>query len=153
MRAARRNQDAALRRIDALTWTSEISPAPAPAHASPFFGPGTAVENVLAVELDGEIAGYVELGSVLALRSAAHVLEIKGAAVDPACQRRGLGRQFVTAAIEVARDHGAKRLLLRGLGSNIRARALYESCGFEIEGILRGVFLLEGRYWTTYSWR
>jgi len=32
------------------------------------------------------------------------------------------------------------------LGPNSGARALYEACGFEVEGVLREEFFLDGRY-------
>jgi RimJ/RimL family protein N-acetyltransferase len=32
------------------------------------------------------------------------------------------------------------------LGPNAAARALYESCGFTVEGVLREEFLLDGQY-------
>jgi hypothetical protein len=41
---------------------------------------------------------------------------------------------------------GARKLTLRVLGSNVRARRLYESCGFLVEGVLRAEFFLGGRY-------
>ena len=41
---------------------------------------------------------------------------------------------------------GARKLSLRVLGGNSRARRLYEACGFVVEGILRSEFLLGGRY-------
>jgi RimJ/RimL family protein N-acetyltransferase len=50
------------------------------------------------------------------------------------------------AAVDAATARGARKLTLRVLSSNAIARALYESCGFEVEGILRETFLLEGRY-------
>jgi RimJ/RimL family protein N-acetyltransferase len=78
--------------------------------------------------------------------AAAHVLEIKGLAVSPDRQHQGLGRMLLTAAIDLARERGARRLVLRVLGWNSRARALYESCGFEVEGVMRELFLLDGRY-------
>jgi RimJ/RimL family protein N-acetyltransferase len=37
------------------------------------------------------------------------------------------------------------RITLRVLSTNPAARRLYESCGFVVEGVLRGEFLLEGR--------
>ena len=40
---------------------------------------------------------------------------------------------------------GASRLTLRVLGHNTPARNLYTACGFEIEGVLRGFFRLDGR--------
>jgi len=50
------------------------------------------------------------------------------------------------AAIDAAAARGARKLMLRVLASNATARALYDSCGFEVEGIVREAFLLEGRY-------
>jgi hypothetical protein len=38
------------------------------------------------------------------------------------------------------------KVTLRVLGHNVGARRLYERCGFVPEGVLRGEFLLEGRY-------
>jgi RimJ/RimL family protein N-acetyltransferase len=32
------------------------------------------------------------------------------------------------------------------LAHNADARALYTRCGFEVEGVLRGLFLLDGTY-------
>ena len=39
-----------------------------------------------------------------------------------------------------------RKLTLRVLGHNTPARALYAASGFEEEGILRGLFFLEGVY-------
>ena len=88
----------------------------------------------------------MKLAPVLGLASNRHVLEVRGLAVDPAMHRRGIGRRLVQAAADEALERGATRLTLRVLAPNRAARALYESCGFEVEGVLRGEFLLEGRY-------
>ena len=53
---------------------------------------------------------------------------------------------LVEAAVEEARDRGARKLTLRVLGGNTRARQLYDGCGFIVEGILRAEFFLDGRY-------
>jgi RimJ/RimL family protein N-acetyltransferase len=37
-------------------------------------------------------------------------------------------------------------MTLRVLGHNAAARRLYEGCGFVVEGVLPGEFLIEGRY-------
>ena len=39
-----------------------------------------------------------------------------------------------------------RKLTLRVLGHNGPARALYEACGFEVEGVSRGLFFLDGVY-------
>ena len=92
------------------------------------------------------IAGYAALGQSLPLAPHSHVLQIRGLAVHPARQRRGVGRALVAACIEQARGRGARKLSLRVLGGNAGARRLYESCGFTVEGVLREEFFLDGRY-------
>jgi ribosomal protein S18 acetylase RimI-like enzyme len=74
------------------------------------------------------------------------VLQLSGLAVHPRRQRSGAGRALVEAAVEQARDRGARKLSLRVLGVNTGARNLYQACGFVVEGILRAEFLLDGRY-------
>jgi ribosomal protein S18 acetylase RimI-like enzyme len=131
----------ALRALDLATWTSLSSPAPRPPRDRPF-----ELDGVLLAELADGIAGYVKLGPVLPLESARHVLEIKGLAVSPAHRRRGIGRALVQAAIREARAADASRLNLRVLAHNTDARAVYARCGFEVEGVLHGLFLLDGTY-------
>ena len=101
---------------------------------------------MLVAEIGSATAGYAALGQSSRLASHAHVLEIRGLAVDPVFQRRGAGRRLVEASVEQARDRGAHKLALRVLGTNVRARQLYESCGFLVEGVLRAEFFLGGRY-------
>jgi ribosomal protein S18 acetylase RimI-like enzyme len=141
IRAAGPADEPALRALDLATWTSLSSPAPPPPPEQPF-----ELDGVLLAELEDGIAGYVKLGPVLPLASARHVLEIKGLAVSPGHRRRGVGRALVEAAIREARASGALRLNLRVLAHNTGARALYARCGFEVEGVLRGLFLLDGTY-------
>jgi ribosomal protein S18 acetylase RimI-like enzyme len=88
----------------------------------------------------------VKLGPVFELESVRHVLEVKGLTVSPAHRRRGVGRALLAAAIREATDAGARRLTLRVLGHNADARSLYAACGFEVEGVLREFFYLDGRY-------
>jgi ribosomal protein S18 acetylase RimI-like enzyme len=146
IRPARRDDNTALRALDVATWSWDVSPAPAPPPGRPFFHrEEDRPEDVLVADVDGAVAGYVKLGRALPLHSNRHVLEVKGLAVDPAHQGRGVGRALLEAAASEAAARGARRLTLRVLGPNAGARALYESCGFAVEGILRGEFHLDGR--------
>jgi ribosomal protein S18 acetylase RimI-like enzyme len=147
-RHARPDDERALRTIDHLTWSPLASPTPAPAPERPFFRPGVDPQDVLVAELvdGGALAGYVHLGPALPLESAAHVLEIKGLAVDPAHQGQGFGRLLLEAAAAEARGRGARRLTLRVLSPNAAARALYSAAGFAVEGTLREQFRLEDAY-------
>ena len=146
IRPAREEDDAALRSLDSATWSWTVSPTPAPPHGKPFFGATSRPEDGLVAEVGDAVAGYVMLGPPLPLDSNRHVVEIRGLAVDPAHQGHGIGRLLVDAAVHTASARGARRLTLRVLAPNASARALYESCGFEVEGILREEFLLDGRY-------
>ena len=136
----------ALEQIDAATWSSDVAPAPAPPPGTPFFREERRPADVLVAEVDGAVAGYAKVTQPVPLPSHDHVLEVSGLAVHPLHQRAGVGRRLVEASIEEARNRGALKLTLRVLGPNRRARALYESCGFRVEGVLQSEFFLDGRY-------
>jgi ribosomal protein S18 acetylase RimI-like enzyme len=141
IRPARPEDEPALRALELATWSTLSSPAPAPPPDRPF-----ELDGVLVAELGDGIAGYVKVGQALPIEASRHVLEIKGLSVSPAHRRHGVGRALVQAAIRVAHEAGGRRLTLRVLGHNQGARALYAACGFEVEGVLRGNFRLDGRY-------
>jgi len=147
VRPAHESDGTALARIDLATWTPVVSPAPPPDPRShDFFTERTTTSNVLVAEVDGVIAGWVKVQPPTQLPSHAHVLEIGGLAVDPARQGAGVGRHLVQAAVGECRRRGARKVTLRVLADNAGARRLYERCGFVTEGVLRGEFLLQGRY-------
>jgi ribosomal protein S18 acetylase RimI-like enzyme len=145
IRRARLEDDAALQAVDVATWSWLVAPAGPPDPAAPFFGEGADHGEVLVAELD-RVVGYVRLRHPSPLPAGRHVLQINGIGVDPAYQRRGIARALIDAAIEEARDRGARRLTLRVFAPNTAARALYEAAGFEVEGVLRGEFFLDGAY-------
>ena len=58
----------------------------------------------------------------------AHLLNI---AVAPARQGQGFGRQLLSKVMSTAREEGVERIFLEVRPSNLRARAVYESAGFE----------------------
>ena len=136
----------ALLALDAATWSPDVSPAPAPGRKDPFFKEGDRREDVLVAEVEGRPVGYLQLQRATRVASNAHVLQIRGLAVDPREQGGGVGRSLLEGAITEARRRGARRLTLRVLAPNAVARAAYEASGFEVEGVLRGEFLLGGRY-------
>ena len=146
LRPAEASDEEALAAIDRATWSSVSSPAPPPGKGWTFFDDRARPEDVVVALDEGEVAGYVRLQPVSPLASTSHVLQVNGIAVDPARQRRGVGRALVDAAIVEARRRGARRLTLRVLGANEGAKQLYESAGFVVEGVLREQFLLDGVY-------
>lgn len=146
IRHAREQDEAALLALDEATWSPHVTPAPRPAPDKRFFGARCRPDDVLVVEADGRVGGYVSLGRPTDLGSNAHVLEITGLAVEPRLQRTGLARRLLDAAVGLATARGARRLRLRVLAPNAAARALYERSGFTIDGVLHEEFLLGGRY-------
>ncbi|MDA0168235.1 GNAT family N-acetyltransferase [Solirubrobacter taibaiensis] len=128
-----------LRRMDRAQWSTLHSPAPA--RVGPFD-----IEGALVYEIDHELAGYVQTGPLWEIPAVAHVREIRGLLVDPRFRGRGIGRALLEAAIEQAELDGVRKLTLRVLSHNEPARALYAACGFEVEGVSRGLFFLDGVY-------
>lgn len=61
-------------------------------------------------------------------------VEILTIATDPACRRRGLGRQVLADLHRMAAGRGAVRAFLEVSEANGAARALYESAGYEPVG-------------------
>ncbi len=59
-------------------------------------------------------------------------------ALGAACRGQGLGRALIEIAVDWARAVGMGKLTLSVFPGNTRALALYRSCGFEEEGVLRG---------------
>ncbi|HEX8123346.1 MAG TPA: GNAT family N-acetyltransferase [Solirubrobacteraceae bacterium] len=146
VRAAREEDEDALSALDHRLWATNHTPSPRPPSPRPFLTGWAAEHEVLVAEVEGALAGYVAVGRVLPIEANAHVLEVKGLLVDPAHRRRGIGAALVRAAVDAATRRGARRLTLRVLAANPEARALYEAEGFVVEGVLRGEFLLDGRY-------
>ena len=146
IRGARASDDDALRKLDRATWSPWATPSPPPPDEWTFFGERTSPDDVLVATVAGDVVGYANVQPPTPLPSNAHVLAVTGLAVAPAVQGRGVGRTLVEAAIRHAAARGARRLTLRVLAPIERARVLYACCGFEVEGVLRGEFLLEGSF-------
>lgn len=146
IRPAEPADDAALTAIDTATWSTAVTPGGRPAADEPFFGPGREPADVLVAEIDGDPVGYVLMGDDIPIPSADHVMALRGLDVDPAHQRRGVGRKLVEAAIDVATERGKRKLKSRVLGTNEASLALHRRCGFQVEGVLEDEFLLDGAF-------
>jgi RimJ/RimL family protein N-acetyltransferase len=59
-------------------------------------------------------------------------------ALGSGCRGQGLGRTLIEIAVDWARAVGMGKLTLGVFPGNQRALALYRSCGFVEEGVLRG---------------
>ncbi len=146
IRFAAAEDEPALGRIDIETRDPANTPAPDPPPGRRFFGRPAGPADTLVATVAGEPVGLIALRPPTALESNAHVLEVCEFAVLAAHRGRGIGAALLEAGVDEARSRGARRLTLRVLSTNPGARRLYEAAGFELEGVLRGEFLLEGEY-------
>lgn len=66
--------------------------------------------------------------------------ELESIVIDPAMQRRGLGRRLLQAAMQASWQSGAKRILLEVRASNQPAQHLYAQAGFLPTGRRSGYY-------------
>jgi RimJ/RimL family protein N-acetyltransferase len=71
---------------------------------------------------------------------------ILGMGLHPDSRGAGIGRRLLAATIEDARRFGLERVELNVYATNTRAKRLYESMGFAVEGTRRRHRKLDGVY-------
>jgi ribosomal protein S18 acetylase RimI-like enzyme len=101
-----------------------------------WFAPG---HHVFVNELDGEVLGtyYLQANQK---GGGAHVANC-GYATHPDAQGKGLARAMCEHSLEMAKSMGFKGMQFNFvISTNVRAVALWQSCGFEIMARLPGVF-------------
>jgi ribosomal protein S18 acetylase RimI-like enzyme len=130
---------AALEAIDEATWSPRVTPSDY--HPGQYFD-RINPDDVIVALAAGRVAGFVLLRRPTPLASNSHVLMVGGLAVSPGHQRQGVGRRLMAAAEEEAARRRASRLTLHVLSANEGAVGFYERQGYEVEGVLRGEFLL-----------
>ncbi|MDQ8701399.1 GNAT family N-acetyltransferase [Streptomyces sp. LHD-70] len=146
IRPAQPSDESALAALDREAWSRLHAVTPRPEPDGSFFDERHTPDDFLVGVVDDAIAGYVRLVPSTPLAVNAHVRQIQGLAVADRARGRGLGRALIRAACALAREQGAHRITLRVLGHNTPARALYETEGFVVEGVLPGEFLMDGEY-------
>jgi putative acetyltransferase len=101
----------------------------------------------LVAELDGEVAGFLELVTHPAEARHRHAGEINLVCTSAKFARQGIGRRLMESAISLADDWlGLRRLGLIVFADNPGACALYEQLGFRHEGMLRDYVYKRGEY-------
>ena len=100
--------------------------------------------HVLVARADSRIIGTVRLVRAMpwaidssAFTPVAAPLYVLGLAVAPAWRARGVGRQLMDAAKEIARSWGAQALWLDAYQHRAGAGAFYLKCGFRKVGATR----------------
>ncbi len=97
---------------------------------------------ILQARIDGEISGVASLMRPRTSRLR-HTAEL-GLSVRNKYWGMGLGRTLCEELILDARQLGLTRIELRVRHDNTRAISLYEALGFQLEGTLRGAFMVDG---------
>jgi ribosomal protein S18 acetylase RimI-like enzyme len=106
----------------------------------------------LAEDSAQELDAYIEAGRVLVALDGDRVIghvqliatgveaEVKNMAVDPAHQRRGIGRALMTAAIALARAEDRSTLVVATAAADIGNLRFYQRLGFRLSAIERDAF-------------
>jgi ribosomal protein S18 acetylase RimI-like enzyme len=145
LRTARADDDAALLALDRVCWDPGTGfPSVLGREHASFFGPDDDPGRTVVAERDGRAVGFGRTTPASPLPENAHVWMVDGLAVHPEQRGRGIGRALLGALAAQATAAGARKLSLRVLGTNPRARAVYERAGFVVEGVLREEFVLDG---------
>lgn len=90
---------------------------------------------LLVAELDGEVVGTVTFvlpgdGEWEGRAAPEGDASFRILAVDPAAEGHGVGRALVTACIDLARQHGCRRLVIVTMAWMDRAQRMYAGLGF-----------------------
>lgn len=75
------------------------------------------------------------VGSYVLLKTRPETVELVNIALEVTLHGRGLGKQLVMNAIEVAKSKGYKTIELGTGNSSVEQLALYQKCGFRITGV------------------
>lgn len=118
-------------------WTdgmiAEELAAPSRAYFLALLPPSLDDSEETASSPEGQVVGY---GGV----SLGYDADIMTVGVLPQARGKGIGRMLVDAMKNAASAHGAERIFLEVRDSNQAAQTLYEKCGFERIGRVRGYF-------------
>ena len=102
----------------------------------------------LAEDSARELNAYLAAGRVLVAHDGRAIVghlqlvgdEVKNMAVDPAVQRRGVGRALLAAAIALARSEGRATLTVATAAADVGNLRFYQRLGFRMRSIERDAF-------------
>jgi ribosomal protein S18 acetylase RimI-like enzyme len=127
-------------------WVRVVEHSGARAELRPLFA--------LAEDSEPELDAYIDAGRVLVALEGDEIVghlqltetgdpseaEVKNTAVDPAHQRRGIGRALMAAAIELARGEGRSTLLVATAAADSGNLRFYQRLGFRMRSVERDAF-------------
>ncbi|HEY8309961.1 MAG TPA: GNAT family N-acetyltransferase, partial [Gemmatimonadaceae bacterium] len=89
---------------------------------------------LLATDPSGSPLGVMSLTRLTTLHSIGPVAYITALVTTSAARRRGVGRAFISAAKEWARDNGCARITVTSAERRADAHAFYPACGLPYTG-------------------
>jgi phosphinothricin acetyltransferase len=106
----------------------------------------------LVVEEDGRVLGYASTSPMRGRRAYRWSVET-GIYLDPAGQRRGLGRQLLSAHLDLLERQGFVTVIAGIALPNDASVAVHEKLGFTLSGIERGVGFKHGEWVDVGRWQ
>lgn len=88
---------------------------------------------VLVAESKGKLAGYAYAAYVWRAEFGGETMDIVAVFVDPQWRSKGVGRNLVTALLEIARQRGIRRVSVEVHPGNSAIEHTLESSGFDPE--------------------
>ena len=95
-----------------------------------------AIGECRVAEIAGDIVGVYVLAKL-----DVKTMEIMNVAVGERLHGRGIGKKLIGDAIQTARELGYQSLEVGTGNSSIGQLALYQKCGFRMEGVIKGFFV------------
>lgn len=99
---------------------------------------------------DGKVVGWCDIMPRNSRPVMAHV-GVLGIGLLPAFRGCGIGRRLMTAALDKARAKNLTRIELGVREGNDNAMALYKKTGFQVEGLQKKAFRIDGVYENVYQ--
>ncbi len=101
-------------------------------------------EEIFVAEFEGEIVGYLSIkaGDYRRNRHSGYIV----IAIMEKCTGMGIGKLLFEEMESWAFEKGLHRLELGVMAPNIRGKTLYEKKGFQVEGVKKDMFLVNGKY-------
>ncbi len=106
---------------------------------------GDATQPVLVADAPAGVVGFAYL-SLLSLRRGYRFTREDTLYIEPAYQRRGLGRQLLEALLAQARAQELHAIVAKIEAGNAASIALHERCGFAVTGRERELGFKFGRW-------
>jgi len=124
-------REATTKDIPSMIALSREAPSAASWNESSYFdvfSPRSPTRIALVTENEGRLQGFI------VVRMSGEDCELENVIVSRAARGKGIGSELVESLLREARNRGAARIFLEARESNSAARALYEKCGFKING-------------------